>query len=178
MALSQYREFAEKVSSSFAAIQNKYPKEFQCKQACHECCQPNLSVNALERDAIREFLLANPQRVEALRTTAKQGPFKGKRCSLLSAEGACLIYEARPVVCRSHGAPLQFKDPGTKNPDKAERFRDVCPLNFKAISLGELPAEDVLNLDTINTLLSLLARQNLSKEQLEQRFALELEQLL
>jgi Fe-S-cluster containining protein len=32
------------------------------------------------------------------------------RCAALDPGGRCLIYAARPVVCRSHGAPIRMRE--------------------------------------------------------------------
>jgi Fe-S-cluster containining protein len=94
-----------------------------------------------------------------MRALEAADPFQGYRCSFLQADGACGIYELRPVVCRSHGLPLQFKDLGEAEGEDLV-FRDVCYLNFQAQDISALPPQDVLNLDTLNTLLAMLNRMS------------------
>lgn len=150
--LNQYRELRVRVDEKFREIHDAYPSEFQCRMGCHSCCKPGLTVNRLEKEALREVVAA---RETELRALAAENPFGGKRCSFLSANGACAVYEARPFVCRTHGAPLQFRP---LEAAENERARDVCPLNFKQ-GIAELPATAVINLDTINTLLALLSQR-------------------
>jgi Fe-S-cluster containining protein len=88
------------------------------------------------------------EKISALRTA---NPYQGERCSLLAANGECLIYEVRPIICRSHGAPVTYREGDVTR-------RDVCPLNFGGDTTG-LDPEDSLNLDLLNTLLALIARQ-------------------
>jgi Fe-S-cluster containining protein len=156
-ALAQYRGLRARVDAKFEEIRAAYPAEFACRTGCHSCCKPSLTVNALEAEALGLFLEARPALVEELRELARENPHRGKRCAFLSAAGECRVYEARPLVCRSHGAPLQFRPLGSK--DEGERARDACPLNFTGTSLTQVPATSVINLDTIHTLLALLAQR-------------------
>lgn len=151
-----YRDFLKKVDDKFQEIAQKHPQDFQCKLGCHSCCKPNLTVNELEHSAIQDFFDRNPEALIEAQRLATAKPHGKKRCAMLDEKGACAIYEARPLVCRSHGAPLQFRDPDSKEED---RFRDVCPLNFTGKNIGELEPIDVINLDTINTLLALLTKR-------------------
>jgi len=65
---------------------------------------------------------------------------EGERCCLLK-EGRCLVYESRPLICRSHGLPLVSND-------LTEGEVDCCPLNIPALTgLTELETNLVLNLD-------------------------------
>ncbi|MGZ3809289.1 MAG: YkgJ family cysteine cluster protein, partial [Bacteriovorax sp.] len=68
-----------------------------------------------------------------------------RACAFLY-DDRCTIYEARPVICRTQGAPLFLQE---------ENVLDYCPLNFKE---GDPPKEDWLNLDRLNTLLSFAAK--------------------
>lgn len=47
-------------------------------------------------------------------------------CPLLGEDGACLVYEHRPMLCRTHGLP--------NIDDSGESFSDLyCTLNFEGI---------------------------------------------
>lgn len=162
-SITQYLELRAKLDAKFAEIQTKHAAEFQCAKGCHECCKPGLTVNPLEAEVLKRHLQQNPISHES---------YNKSRCNFLDKQGACSVYEVRPLVCRSHGAPLQFRDPNSQKPDEAMRFRDVCPLNFKDQDIGKLQADDVLNLDTLNTLLALLAQQAFGKERAQERIPL------
>jgi Fe-S-cluster containining protein len=166
--LEQYRELCIRVDAKFSEIRANHPASFACKIGCHSCCKPGLTVNALEHEEIARFLAERPGLQQELRELKAANPHKGKRCGFLSGNGECRIYDVRPLVCRSHGAPLQFsplsaeqfREPAAKPADdKAVRMRDVCPLNFTSEDLSKVPANDVLNLDTLNTLLALLSER-------------------
>lgn len=156
-ALSQYRDLRARADAKFSEIQTAYAADFACRKGCHSCCKSGLTVNAIEREELRRFLVARPELVEEMRALEVANPHKGKRCKFLGAAGDCRVYEARPLVCRTHGAPLQFRPLDSR--DENLRARDVCPLNFTARGIGELPATSVINLDTINTLLALLCER-------------------
>ena len=176
-ALDQYRELLRRLDEKFAEIHARYPGEFACRLGCHSCCKPGLTVGALEAQALGLWFDAHPEAAEAAKRLEQANPHSGKRCALLDEHGACVAYEARPLVCRSHGAPLQYKDPsGRGKDDEQVRLRDVCPLNFRSTELASLPPDAVLNLDTLNTLLALLTR--LAHPGIEARTALRIGSIL
>jgi hypothetical protein len=56
-----------------------------------------------------------------------------------------MVYEARPIICRTHGYPLYM--------EKEDRAMvDFCPKNFKGVK--KLDRADMLDLDRMNTLLT------------------------
>ncbi len=67
-----------------------------------------------------------------------------RQCPLL-AGGECLLYGARPLICRTHGLPLLVDD-------GAGRRVDFCPENFRG--LESLPGEAVLDLERLNAALA------------------------
>lgn len=151
-ALETYRALLTKVDEKFAEIRGHHPASLQCRLGCHSCCKPGLTLSPVEAAALRQHFDAHPEaraRAKALRT---EDPHRGTRCRLLDAQGACVAYDARPLVCRSHGVPLRLRD------SAGERL-DVCPLNFADQDLAALPAGDSINLETLNTILSLLNQQ-------------------
>ncbi len=62
-----------------------------------------LSVTHAEAAQIRTLVAAMPA---TRREQLGRGPLD--RCAALSPEGRCQIYEARPFVCRTHGAPIRM----------------------------------------------------------------------
>jgi Fe-S-cluster containining protein len=129
-----------------------------CRQGCTQCCHVDLSVFSVEADFIRQWWNQLSESERKLRREQwAMAQAKGKNlldqivspCRFL-IEGGCSIYEARPVICRSHGLPL-------KRLEGEREEVDICPLNFT----DELPEKkDWLDLDRVNTLLSLLQHQH------------------
>ncbi|HEY8280416.1 MAG TPA: YkgJ family cysteine cluster protein [Bdellovibrionota bacterium] len=173
MDLSQYRELCARLDSKFSEIHGRYSSQFACRNGCHSCCKPGIKVNRLEKEALKQFLLSHPSVRNEIEATERENPHGGKRCNFLSVSGACLVYEARPLVCRSHGAPLQMRPLEVE--DENTRVRDVCPLNFKELDIAKLPAEAVLNMDTVYTLLALLLKRTFPGD--ENRTKLELSEI-
>jgi Fe-S-cluster containining protein len=89
--------------------------------------------------ALRQSPPENSSRIRELATTATMG-----KCPLLD-NGRCLLYEARPIICRTHGFPLLTTLGG-------EKILDFCPRNFKGVST--FPSNAILDLDLLNATLA------------------------
>ncbi len=66
-------------------------------------------------------------------------------CPLLH-EGQCVLYEHRPVICRTHGMPLVVEENGLQR-------IDCCPENFREGALNTLSGDSLLHLERVNLLL-------------------------
>lgn len=148
-----YRALLAKADAKFAEVEGRHPSAFQCRSGCHGCCLPGLSVSSLEAAHISAYLADHPDVARRAAAAEKDDPHHGKRCAFLDAAGACTIYEVRPLICRTHGMPVKYKT------EDGALARDVCPLNFTSTPVASLPEQDVLHLDTVNTILALLNEQ-------------------
>ena len=91
-------------------------------------------------------MLSDTERAELVHRLSKGR--NDPRCPLLNDKGQCRVYDARPMICRSHGLPISLGDPPS---------RDVCPLNFTSgPSPDVMPAEDVLNVNSVNAIMAVL----------------------
>ena len=169
MNFDDYKLLLKKIDEKFKEIKTNNRTFINCECECHDCCQPDLSVFFVEREHIKDFLLKNPNIVSQLRKLKKENPWKSKRCSLLNARGQCLVYEVRPVICRSHGAPVKHKTGESYS-------KDVCPKNFKDADLSKLEDSFFINIDTLNTLLATINRV-FSETNSSFRFKLDIEEL-
>lgn len=111
-----------------------------CAPGCDQCCHVDLSVFEVEAARIREALRALP---DAIRTQVRAAATQTRRCAML-IEGRCAVYAQRPLICRSHGAPVLLENGRV----------DHCPLNF---TQSAPPPEAVLNLAALNRPLSVMA---------------------
>lgn len=134
-------ELRTKVDSFFARVKATHATAFACRQGCTDCCAVDLSVFPVEAMPIREALGVAPDALRQAIAAKRKG---GEHCVML-VDGACAIYEQRPIICRSQGLPLH-----------ADEDRATCPRNFIGQDLAALATADVLNLNTLNTLLSIL----------------------
>ncbi len=139
-------------SGFFDKIMLKYPREMICKEKCSKCCFVDLSVFQVEADRIFEWFVSLPESEKNELAGKWKRPViegenakgeKNQSCVFLK-DDSCTIYEARPLICRTQGAPLFFDE---------SKLLDVCPLNFKDVELP--PREDWLNVDRMNMLLTL-----------------------
>jgi len=136
-------ELRTKVDSLTARILRMHGDSIACRPGCAECCRADLTIFPVEAEPIR-IALADlpPHLLEAVHERCRNQ----SHCIFLLEE-RCVVYDQRPLICRTQGLPLQIA---------ADR-RTACHLNFTpAGSLQELHPENVLNLNTLNTLLSLL----------------------
>lgn len=184
--LHEYSVVQGRVDAFFAAVLQRHPTQLQCQKGCHGCCQAGLSVSAVEAAAIRDYLRSLPvhdrARLKALlqagtssNRTAPATADRDASCALLTEDGLCTIYPARPLVCRSQGLPLAYAP--ELIPEQALRFRAkdgravvLCPLNFapdadpaasivEAAESVEPTAADILDGDRLDVLLALLNRR-------------------
>lgn len=103
--MSRLGELTRKVDAFFARVIARHGDDMQCASGCSDCCHVRLTVTTVEAAAIRDHVSAWP--TERRRDLATAGP--DDRCAALDAAGRCRIYDARPLVCRSHGVPVRLR---------------------------------------------------------------------
>ncbi len=123
---------------------------YQCKNGCSRCCYTDLSVFEVEKKLIEKWIqnLAPETRI-ALENKWKN-PAKSGACAFLREE-SCTIYEARPLICRTQGLAMFFKE-------NEQSYVDICPLNESV--LNEISRNEVLDLDRLNQVLAQLELQD------------------
>lgn len=170
-ALENYQTLLQKTDQKSEEIVGRYPDKINCGKGCHTCCIQGLTVNPLERESIRQHLARRPELLQASEANVRDNPHAGQRCSFLDRAGSCMIYEVRPIVCRSHGMPLKLAAPATVQKTNTEGGLDVCPLNFTDMNLKDVGSHYFINLETLNTILVLL-NQQFDPENAEKRYLL------
>ncbi|HEY4060164.1 MAG TPA: YkgJ family cysteine cluster protein [Kofleriaceae bacterium] len=106
--MSRLGELQAKVDAFFTRTQDRHGDDMQCTTGCSDCCHVRLTITTVEALAIWEHLqgLSAPDR-EVIATAAQQAA--PAHCSALGPDGRCRIYAVRPIVCRSHGAPIRMR---------------------------------------------------------------------
>jgi hypothetical protein len=138
-----YRDLQEKVDQICREIEADFGPCLSCHAGCDGCCR-HLSLFPIEAAALAAALNDLPgDQAERIRRRARGASPEGP-CPLLE-NGVCLLYSARPIICRTHGLPLLTLRDGN-------RTIDFCPLNFRGIS--SLPGKAVIDLDRLNTTLA------------------------
>ncbi len=152
----------ENASGFFDKISSKYSADMKCKVGCSKCCFTDISIFKVESERISDwFKVQSVEKQLELKTLWLTKNEQGA-CTFLY-NNQCSIYEARPVICRTQGAPLFLA---------SENVLDYCPLNFEQ---GDPPKEDWLNLERLNTMLSLAAKTTQLDERIRlKKFKIEL----
>jgi uncharacterized protein len=105
LAVSRLAELTWKVDAFFARVTDRHGSDMQCATGCSDCCHVQLTITAVEAAAIRAHVATWPS--ELRRDLANMEP-GSDRCAALDSAGKCKVYDARPLVCRSHGVPIRL----------------------------------------------------------------------
>lgn len=137
--LKNYQALLARVDAHVKQVTQDYSHKIACKKGCDSCCR-FLTLFPVEAFAISAaFVKLDPSRQEP--ALANPGE---KKCPLL-VNRECLLYEVRPIICRTHGFPLYFIKNGSPRVD-------FCPKNFT--DMAQFPQKALLDLDQMNTLLA------------------------
>jgi Fe-S-cluster containining protein len=147
-----------KIDAFVAKVDQRHPGELACRAGCSDCCLGGLSVTEVEAEAIARLLATSTDEERAALALRADAP-NDERCVALDQDGRCGIYAARPVVCRSHGVPIRFREAlAEADPPEANVRRlpmiDVCPKNFETTPLDTIAADCVLDQTTLSTALA------------------------
>lgn len=141
--LDNYCQMVSRVDALCRGIKDVLSGQITCSEGCSSCCT-SITVFPVEAEALNAALQSLPdeKRIEILeRVTENDG---GERCPLLD-DHRCLLYEARPIICRTHGLPIVYSDGD-------EQKLDCCPLNLSECE-KPLSGSAIIDLDRLNTLL-------------------------
>jgi Fe-S-cluster containining protein len=155
-AAPRYRDLVARLDAWTASARALHAERMQCRVGCDACCRRHLSVVSLEAEVLAGAAAALPvERRRGLRDHLEgwDERFEGREvagtpCPLL-AEGSCLLYEARPVLCRTHGFPLRTRpsgDPASGQPGSLV----WCELNFDDSDREPFDEAGVLDIDRVN----------------------------
>ena len=154
--VGDYQALLGEVDDWFARCQAYCADQIRCAEGCSACCRGLFDISLLDAFLVQTGFRCLPLQQQAtIRSKAEarlrqlQSDWPGLRhpyllnnlpdelwtempeddqtpCPLLGEDGACLIYEHRPMICRTHGLP---------NIDTSgESFSDLyCSLNFAGI---------------------------------------------
>ena len=145
-----------KIDSFVAKVGGRYPGELACRAGCSDCCVGGLSVTEVEASAIARLLATMSESERAALARRADAP-NDERCVALDDDGRCGIYAARPIVCRSHGVPIRFRDAfGEAEPSDVRRLPivDVCHRNFETMALETIAPDCILDQTTLSTALA------------------------
>lgn len=140
-----YTRILDRADAFFQSVANAQPTNLQCGKGCSLCCYGIFEIGSGDVPLIADGLEnLHPARrkmivrraseiVESSRHPDLRQCSPGEKeaffertasipCPNLSERGECLMYEHRPLVCRTFGLPLR----------NAESYiGDICELNFR-----------------------------------------------
>jgi uncharacterized protein len=140
--LENYKQLTTRVDALCNAIEAAMGGQITCSEGCSSCCT-SITVFPVEAAAMREALenLPDQQAEKIHRHIAEHAD--DERCPLL-LHHRCMLYESRPIICRTHGLPIIYTADGQRN-------SDCCPLNLTETE--SVSGSSVVDLDKLNTLL-------------------------
>lgn len=138
--LKNYTDLITRVDEHIQRLARVHKDQLACRKGCDECCR-HLSLFPVEAFALSQaFGRLDDACREGVLDQARQ---TDRACPLL-VDHICVVYGARPIICRTHGYPLYMEKEG-------RAVVDFCPKNFKGVK--KLDRSDMLDLDRMNTLL-------------------------
>lgn len=140
--LENYKQLTTRVDALCNAIAAPLGDQITCSAGCSSCCT-SITIFPVEAAAMREALKNLPeQQAEEIQHHISEHA-DNERCPLLHHH-RCLLYDARPIICRTHGLPIVYNIDG-------QRSSDCCPLNLTETE--SVSGSSVVDLDKLNTLL-------------------------
>jgi Fe-S-cluster containining protein len=142
--LKSYLALVEKVDAFFGRVAGRYGGQIKCGPGCADCCRRIITLYPFEIDRMMAAAaeLDEAELEEVIRRARRADNDPEAACPLLR-EDRCLIYQARPVICRTHGLPMLV--PG-------EDSLSMCVYNLKG--LEHLDGDCVLDLKPVNQILA------------------------
>jgi Fe-S-cluster containining protein len=162
---NDYKAILARADQHFRSVMDAQPRNLQCGAGCSLCCHGLFEIGSGDVPLLAEGLeKMHPMRRKmvirrALEIVEKNGHPNLRECSGIEKEeffdrtqatpcpnldeaGRCMMYEHRPLVCRTFGVPIR---------EGATYIGDICDLNFRESTQEEREAaawdlewEDVL----------------------------------
>ncbi len=181
--LQNYQQATSKIDGAVAQATHHAKDALQCQRGCSSCCAAGLSVLPIEAVGILQALL----RGDFVWSAAQQADFTSilqqallgnnaestAHCVFLDAEGACLIYTARPWLCRTHGLALTVESATPTEQtlgqrklrildDKpTEKYAQACHLNYQHRLPTAKESLDTVRIQTLLTTINAMFLQQL-----------------
>lgn len=140
-----YDELCRQVDDQVKMIKKANLSQINCRKGCSSCCHNRLYLFKIEFDRLKKAYLRLSQPLKTLIKKEADLKWQQGTCPLL-VDGACSLYDIRPIICRTHGYPLQSKV-RTKNQSQIS----VCELNFQGTR--SYNDEDLIDVDEVGMIL-------------------------
>lgn len=151
--LARYRELTARIDGFFERVAARHGDQMRCGAGCDACCRQRLTVAGVEAAAIEAWAgERSPEERARIAAAARVGAHD--RCAALDDDGRCRIYDARPLVCRSHGVPVRM------TPARGLPVIESCALNFVERGPAAADPDCVLDQTLVSTMLGLIDREH------------------
>ena len=149
-AYRKYRILTNEIDRLCDRIRQGYGEHIACKKGCPgNCCQRHITVLPIEAVSFALALQTLPtKKAKYIRSKSRSATTFGP-CPLLE-EGACLMYDSRAIICRTHGFPILVEYRG-------HRSIGFCQHNFK--NLDTVPEDATIELQSLNKSLTEINNQ-------------------
>ncbi|MBU4261876.1 MAG: YkgJ family cysteine cluster protein [Proteobacteria bacterium] len=117
--LQEYCDLVGRIDGEIKKTAELHGGRLQCEPGCSQCCTIS-SVLPLEAELLRQALVLLDEQVKK----KMHAQAAGSPCPLL-VDRLCVVYQSRPIICRTHGLPIAYVD------DERQAIEvSACPLNF------------------------------------------------
>ena len=117
--LQKYLDLVARVDREIQIMAELHGDRLRCAPGCSSCCTIS-SVLPLEATQLRQAIKQLDGQVKMMvRDQADEAA-----CPLL-ADGLCVVYSSRPLICRTHGLPIAYVDY-----ERQAIEVSACPVNF------------------------------------------------
>lgn len=140
--LREYFSFRAELDTHCAELYALHDDHLNCRNGCDMCCE-NFGVLPVEYEAIKQ------QAAEKLKLGQK--PENPSDCPFLVGH-SCVIYNARPVICRTQGLPLLFMG-------EEDWELSACELNFTHFDFENFDQENTFPMDRYNSRLFMINKR-------------------
>ncbi len=156
--LAEHEALLAKVDAFVARAEAVQRPWLRCGRGCDACCRTARTAWSVEVEHVARYVggLAPERRAALEARRADPAVAAGRRCVFLDPDGACAVYAARPIICRTHGPLVTSTATGPM----------WCELNFPGEAPAQVPAlvpaDAVLDLEKLDALLALVNRRFLA----------------
>ncbi len=140
--LKEYFFFRNELEAHCAELYTLHDNYLNCKKGCDMCCE-NFGILPVEYEAIKQ------QVAEKLKLGQKTA--NPTDCPFL-VNHSCIIYDGRPVICRTQGLPLLFMG-------EDEWELSACELNFTRFDFENFDQENTFPMDRYNSRLFMINKR-------------------
>ncbi len=151
-SIQKYLDLRKEIDSTTQKLWESHGSNMACKKGCDLCCL-NFDVFPIEFDAIKKQI--KEEYPEVLNKTERAVE---KGACIYLKDHQCSIYNARPIICRTHGFPLL-----NMNEEGDQWELSHCELNFNDVDEDYFDEENTFKQDTFNSKLYMLNKAYLKE---------------